>query len=142
MKSFMKIENENSFVKFEFKESYKNDIAFSLEVFCKGFAGKVDSVWFTEEDVKSFIQQIEQLDVNRKGSAELLEMSAPSNSRELKFKIFSIDNLGHLAISVTLQKFVYMVNGSIETLKTSVTLDIDSSTFSQNIRDFKKLFMI
>lgn len=138
----MKIGRENSFIEFEFKESYERDVACRVRVFCHGFSGNVEGVWFAEEDIKSFHQQIEQLDQTRKGFAELLEMSSPSNSRALEFKIFSLDSLGHLAVSVTLQKFIYLANVSPEKLKMLVSFDIDPSLFSQNIRDFKKLLIL
>lgn len=138
----MKIENENSFIEFKPEKHYKTDIACRIKVFCNGFGGEVEGVWFSEEDIKSFLQQIEELDKTRKGAAELLNMSSQSDSSPLKFVIFSTDSLGHLAAQVTLQKPFYLANQYIETLKTSVSFDIDSSLLPSIINNFKKLFMI
>jgi hypothetical protein len=140
----MKIENEDSFIRFEdsFKDNLTNDIyCLYVEVFSKGFSGNTESVWFSEKDVKSFIEQIQELDKTRKGFAKLLNMSSGSDANALEFMIFSTDTLGHLAIQATLQRLVYLSNFT-GNLKVSVSFEIEPSLLPSIIRDFKKLFII
>lgn len=121
---FMKIKNESSFIEFEFTDfvDFRHDVACRVRVFCEGFGGIVNSVWFSEQDIKSFIEQIEVLDKTRIGSAELSNMGSLTDTNELEFTIFSTDSLGHLAIRATLQKTYYPSNSAdfrrIEMLKT------------------------
>ncbi len=144
----MKIKNESSFIEFEFTDfvDFRHDVACRIQVFCEGFGGTVNSVWFSEQDIKSFIGQIEELDKTRKGSAELLNMGSLTDTNELEFTVFSTDSLGHLAIRATLQKIFYLSNSadfrSFEILKTSVAFEIDPDSLNTIISDFKKLFMI
>jgi hypothetical protein len=106
----MKIENENSFVEIEFEDhvEFRSDIACRIKVFCKDFSGKLKSVWFSGNDIDLFIKQIEELDKTRKGAAELFNMGSQTVTNPLIFTIFSTDNLGHLAVQATLQKFSYL----------------------------------
>jgi hypothetical protein len=140
----MKIENEDSFIRFEdsFKDNLTNDIGcLYVEVFSKGFGGSTESVWFSEKDVKPFLEQIQELDKTRKGSANLLNMSSGSDANPLDFTIFSTDSLGHLAIRATLRKLAYLSNFA-DILKVSVSFEIEPNLLPSIIRDFKKLFMI
>ncbi|HEX8249511.1 MAG TPA: hypothetical protein VF599_15130 [Pyrinomonadaceae bacterium] len=138
----MKIENDFSFIEFELEDRYETYIGCRVKVFSRGFGGEVENVTFHVEDIKSFFQQIEELDKTRKGCAELLNLSSPSYSSPLKFIIFSTDSLGHLAAQAALQKTIYLGNHYIEGLKTSVTFDFDSGLLASIINNFKKLFMV
>jgi hypothetical protein len=138
----MKIEHENSYVEFEFKDLHETDVACGVEVFCEGFAGRIETVWFSEDDIKSFFRQIEELDKIRKGSAELFNMSSQSNSSPFAFKIFSTNNTGHLAINISVQKLSFHLGNSVKSLKTSILFEIDPSLLPSIIKDFKKLFMM
>jgi hypothetical protein len=142
----MQIKNESSLIEFEFTDSvdFRHDVACRIKIFCDGFSGQVNSVWFSEIDINSFIKQLETLDETRKGSAELLNMSSGTSTSELDFLIFSIDSLGHLAVRATLRKQFYLSNAAdlraSEILKTTVAFEIDPSSLSSMINDFKKLF--
>ena len=144
----MKIKNESSFVEFEFTDfvDFRHDVACRIKVFCDGFSGTINSVWFSEQDIKSFIGQIEELNRTRKGSAELLNMGSLTDTNELEFIIFSTDSLGHLAIRATLQKIFYLPHSAdfhaFEILKTSVAFEIDSGSLTTITSDFKNLFMM
>lgn len=135
----MRIISEDSYIEFEFEEAHENYISCHISVFSEGFSGKVQSVWFHESEVKDFIRQLEQFEKIRKDSVELVDMSSPSDSSPLKFKIFSTDSLGHIAVSISLKKINY---SSSKSLKTSISFDIDSGVLITIIRDFKKLFMV
>jgi len=139
----MKIKNDKSFVKFEFTEicelQGRYDISCRIEAFCDGFGGKVDSVWFLGSDVDSFILDIEKLDKTRKGAAELLNMSSGSDVSPLEFKIFTTDDLGHLAVRTILRKLVFFKDSS-EISSISIVFEIDPSILPSIVRDFRKLF--
>ena len=139
----MKIEHENSFIEFEFEEciEFRSDIACRVEVFCKNFSGKVNSVWFSGNDIDLFIQQIDEFDKTRKGAVDLLNMGSETISNPLEFKVFSIDNLGHLAVQATLQKYSNL-SYPADTQKITVSFEIDPSLLPSIITDFKKLFGI
>jgi uncharacterized protein Smg (DUF494 family) len=137
----MKIENDNSFIEFEFEEciELRSDIACRVEVFCENFSGRVNSVWFSRNDIDQFIQQMEEFDKTRKGIVELSNMSSKTISNPLEFSIFSTDNLGHLSVQATLQKFLYLSH-SANTQKITVSFEIDPSLLRIIIADFKKMF--
>jgi hypothetical protein len=137
----MRIESENSFVEFEFEDyvEFRSDIACRIEVFCKGFSGKVNSVWFSGNDRDLFIQRIEELDKTRKGAAELFNMGSRTVSNPLVFKILSTDALGHLAVQAALQKFSNLSH-PVNTQKVTVSFEFDPSLLPSIIVDFRKLF--
>jgi hypothetical protein len=141
----MRIEHQGSFVEFEFKELIniqgRHDVGCQIKVLSGGFAGEINSVWFSGEDIESFIKKLEQFDKNRQGSAELLNMSSGTSTNPLEFKVFATDSLGHLAIRATLQKLIYFKD-SYEISNVSVAFEIDPSSLPSIIRDFKKLFMV
>ena len=141
----MKIENEDSFVEFEFKESQniqgRHDTNCRIEVFSNRFAGEIESVWFEHENATSFIEALEALDKFRKGAAELFNMSSGSEASPLEFKIFATDSLGHLAVRATLRKLIYFQNFQ-DILTVSVVFEIDAGSLPSIVYDFKKLFNI
>lgn len=142
----MQIKNETSLIEFEFADSvdFRRDVACCIKVFCQGFSGQVNSVWFSETDMNSFIEQLEKLDETRKGSAKLLNMSSGTSTSELDFLIFSIDSIGHLAVRATLRKQFYLSNAAdlraSEILKTTIAFEIDPGSLSSMIYGFKELF--
>jgi hypothetical protein len=144
----MRISNDNEFIEFEFADfvDFRHDVACHIKVFCDGFSGQVNSVWFSEQNINSFIEQLVNLDETRKGTAELLNMSSETDTSELDFLIFSTDSFGHMALRTTLRKRYYPPNyadlRAFETLKTSVAFEVDPSLLPSIIRDFKKLFKI
>ena len=137
----MRIENENSFVEFEFEEyiEFRSDVDCRIEVFCRNFSGQVNSVWFSRNNIDLFIQQIEELDKTRQGKAELFNMGSQTEPNPLEFTIFSTDNLGHLAVQAALQKFSYLSHPA-NTLKVTVSFEFDPSLLPSIIVDFRKLF--
>lgn len=141
----MKIKNQDSFVEFEFKElsnlQKRHDVSCRIKTFSDGFTGEINSVWFSDENIKSFIEKLEELEKNRKGLVELFNMSSGSDANPLEFKIFTTDNLGHLAIRPTLRKLIYFKD-SYEISIISVVFEIDAGLLNLIINDFKKLFMI
>src|SRR5687767_7515562 len=104
----MRIQTGSAFVELEPTDycdlQGRADLACRIAVFCDGFGGAVDSVWFAEEDRKAFVEQLEALEKTRQGAAELFNMSSGTPSSELEFTIFSTDTLGHLALRTSLQK--------------------------------------
>lgn len=139
----MKIERDNAFIEFEFEEyiELRSDVDCRIEVFCRDFSGKVNSVWFSRNDINLFIQQIEDLDKTRQGKAELFNMGSQTEPNPLEFRIFSTDDLGHLAVQATLQKFSYLSH-PVNTLKVTVSFEIDPSLLPSIIVDFRKLFRL
>ncbi len=137
----MKIKNENNFVEFKSEDAYELGFACSIETFCDGFGGKVSTVWFSEDEIKEFINGLEVFEKIRQGSVELLNMSIDSQSNPLKFVVFSTDSLGHLAVRVELKKDIFLSN-SIEVMETSVCFEFDPTLLPTIISDFKALFTV
>ncbi|MCA1617535.1 MAG: hypothetical protein LC729_03815 [Acidobacteria bacterium] len=141
----MKIGNEQSFIAFEFKEDLPEhlpsgtDIACSVEVSIGGFNGRIESVWFSREDINLFLSGFRSLEENRKGSVNLVNLSSPSEYNPLRFEIFSIDDIGHFAVRADLLKVNY-VGDSIHPLKVSVSFPIDAGDLPSMLIEFRKLF--
>src|SRR6185295_11999854 len=130
----MRVGNEQSFVEFEFKQKEgedsprAGDVACSVSASCDGFGGQVSSVWFSPEDIEAFLKQLDELEKTRKGSASLSNLSSLSEYSPLTFEIFSIDNLGHLALRVELVKISYLVD-ALTPLRTSMSFRLDGEGF-------------
>ncbi len=141
----MKIKNLDSFVEFEFKElsilQNRHDVSCRIKAASDGFIGEIDSVWFSCENIESFIEELYELNSNRKDLVELFNMSSGSDANPLEFRIFTTDNLGHLAIHTTLKKLIYFKDSN-EISAISLVFEIDAGLLKLIINDFKKLFMI
>jgi hypothetical protein len=138
----MKIENQESFVEIEADEFFdlqgRYDLRCHVKVLCDGFSGEINSVWISDEDIKSFIKELENLDKTRKGTAELLNMSSGSDVSPIEFKIFATDSLGHLAVRAQLRKLVFFKD-SYEISTISTVFEIDGGSLLPLINEFKKL---
>src|SRR5215210_3264580 len=110
----MRVGDEQSFVSFEFKESVPEhlpggtDVSYSVEASCHGFGGRIESVWFTREDINRFLSELLRLEETRKGSANLVNLSSPSEDNPLRFEIYPIDSVGHFAVRADLSKYNYV----------------------------------
>jgi len=141
----MRIGSDQSFVAFEFKEAMPEhlpggtDIACSVSVSCDAFNGRVESVWFSREDINRFLLELRSLEEYRKGSANLVNLSSLSEYNPLRFEVFSIDEVGHMAVRADLLKVSY-VGGGIHPLKVSVTFDMDAGDLPSMLVEFRKLF--
>jgi hypothetical protein len=141
----MRVGNEQSFVSFEFKEAVPEhlpggtDISCSVEVSCDGFKGKIESAWFSREDVDRFLSELRNLEETRKGSASLSNQSSRSEYNPLRFELFSIDETGHLAASAELLKG-NPAGGSLRPLRVSVSFPIDAGCLVSMLVEFRKLF--
>src|SRR5262245_2004492 len=108
----MKISGDNSFLEFDRTGSDQLGTYCSIEGCCENFNGKIEGVYFLYQDSKGFIKQFEALEKSRNGSAELLNASSPSEANPFKFSVFSTDDIGHVAIKTTLQKWHYLRNSA------------------------------
>ena len=134
-----------SFVEFRFKEAAPQhqadgtDIACSVAVSCDGFTGRVESVWFTRDDIKRFLSELEEFEAKRRGSVSLLNYSSPSDVNPLTFEIISVDSVGHLIVRAALLKIRYL-NGELIPLRVWVSFAVDAGKLRSMVSDFRKLF--
>jgi hypothetical protein len=139
----MRIGNAQSFVEFSLQETYdlqgRADTSCSVEVSGNGFAGKVDSVWFAREDLDRFLSDLEAYEIQRQGSVSLLNMSSLSDYSPLRFEIFSLDQLGHLAVRTDLLKTTY-IDSRLTPITISLTFGLDAGMLRSVLEDFRALF--
>lgn len=141
----MRIGEAQAFVEFSFKETVPEDLpratdtSCSVEVSCSGFSGKVESVWFARDDINRFLSELEAFEARRQGSVSLLNMSSGSDYSPLRFEIFSLNQLGHLAVRTDLLKTTY-VDSKLTPLTVSVTFALDPGMLRAVMEDFRELF--
>jgi hypothetical protein len=98
-------------------------------------------VWFSQDDTQRFLAELHELEVNRKGSVALLNLSSPSDYNPLRFEIFSTDDLGHLAVRSELLQVAYVADRMIP-LCVSVAFALDAGDLHSLVVDFRKLFRL
>lgn len=125
------------FVSSELKIGYDH-AAFSISVDCRGFSGQNHEGWFFGYDLDTFLTELRILEEKRQGESILKCVSEPSDYREFRFKIYSIDKLGHLAITIELQKLHY-INHSLLPSKVTTSFEIDPSSLPEILSDFQIL---
>ncbi len=141
----MRVGDDHSFVQFDLKEKMPEhlpgggDVACSIEASFDGFHGKVESVWFSREDISEFLSQLRKFEEARRGSVSLLNMSSKSDYTPLRFEILSVDEAGHLAVRAELVKVSYR-DAALAPLKVSVSFPLDGETLSSTLIEFRKLF--
>jgi hypothetical protein len=139
----MRIEAEDNFIDFQFCRAevvYDPSLALSIEVVSEGFRGYGQRIWFRLPDTEQFVHQLETLERSRQGEAWLIPMDV-SDYYPFRFKIFSIDTLGHMAISAGIMQMSYIGNHHLLVAnKLSVKFEIDPSLLPYILKDFKKLF--
>jgi hypothetical protein len=142
---FMRIGDDQCFVEFEFEEAIPEhlqggtDTACSVAVSCGDFAGSVNSVWFSREDIDWFLSDLQQFEASRSGSVSLNNMSFLSDANPLAFGVIAADASGHLLVRGTLIKSRYL-NDTFQPLKISVSFALDAGMLGSVLRDFQKLF--
>jgi len=75
--------------------STRRDLRFTVRVSSAGFGGASADVWADVESVTRFLQQLQELELRRQGTARLDAISSPD---ELWLEIRSIDRSGHVAL--------------------------------------------
>ena len=141
----MRIGDEQSFIEFVLEEVQSENpsgleaVSCSVEAACGGFNGKVQSVWFSSDEIDSFLSEFQRLEENRNGSANLTNMSSVSASSPLRFEIFSIDEVGRFAVSADLLRVNDIADG-LHPLKLSACFLIDSGNLPSMLVEFRKLF--
>src|SRR5205085_328576 len=145
MLHLMRVGDEQSFVSFEFKEAVPEhlpggtDVSYIVEVSCHGFGGRIESVWFTREDINRFLSELRSLEETRKGSANLVNLSSPSEDNPLRFQISYADNVRRFMVRADLSKYNY-IGDDIESLKVSVGFPIEAGDILSILIEFRKLF--
>lgn len=141
----MKVGDEQAFVAFDLKEAapghlpHAGDICCSVEALCGGFRGRVESAWFSREDVARFLTQLQRLEQTRQGSASLSNLSSASDHSPLGFEIFSTDGAGHLAVRADLLKVSY-VGDTLSPLRVSVSFPLGGGDLPSALAGFRRLF--
>jgi hypothetical protein len=141
----MRVGSEYSFIEFTFSEAEPENpsgllaFAYSVDVSCDGFRGRIERVWLSQDDITQFLTGLQQFEEKRKGLVSLTNMSSLSEANPLTFEIFSVDEVGHLTARANLQKIHY-VGDDPSLLKLSVSFDIDAGQLPTIVGDFRKLF--
>jgi hypothetical protein len=142
----MRIGDTESFIEFKLIEvqpenpSGSEAVSCSVEASCEGFNGKVEGVWFSSDEIDSFLSELQRLEEKRKGSVSLTNMSSLSEYSPLYFEIFSIDEIGHFAVKADLQRVYYDEAADLRSIKLSVGFLIDPGNLSAMLIEFHKLF--
>ncbi len=141
----MRVGDKHSFVEFSFKEAMPEDlpggtdIACSVEASCGHFRGRVETIWFSRDDINRFLSELRSLAERRNGSASLMNMSSQSEFNPLRFEMFSINEVGHMAVSADLLESG-CVGGVLRPLKLSVVFAVDAGSLPLIVVGFRKLF--
>lgn len=115
-------------------------LAFSIEIDSRGFSGSNETVWFGQRDVDDFLDQLATLERNRQGEAILRTLSDLSEYAPFRFKIYSIDKLGHMAVSAEILQTAYIgITPLSVNNKVSVTFQIDPTSLRRILADFRPL---
>jgi hypothetical protein len=115
------------------------DFACSIAVLCNDFAGKVDNVYFAPEQAACFISDLRNLEMTRKGSAVLLNLSSQSESNPLRFEVASRDNLGNMIVRAELQNLSF-VGDFVYPIKVQVVFGLEGEYLQKTLLDFERLF--
>jgi hypothetical protein len=143
----MRIETRSSFIDFILNGvDFTNapEVAFGIEVEVKDFRGykfrcHEKDIWFFLSNFEDFVTQLETLENKRQGEAQLKQFSYRDEDSPFQLRIFSIDSLGHFAITVSLQHSHYLGNNNKLFLdKISVTFEIEPSTLPKILSGFKE----
>lgn len=132
----------DGFVLFEFgyEDTLYPSFSLSIETESRGFAGANERVWFGRKAFNEFLNQLNALERKRQGEAFLRSMSYPSEYDSFHFKIYSIDKLGHIALSTEIMQLEYIGGTPIlVTNKVSITFQIDPTSLRSILADFRKL---
>lgn len=101
-----------------------------IEVADDGFCGS-DVVWVGAQEWDSFVEQLQQCELNRRGSATLTSMSPG----EFKLQVENCDSLGHFVARYELTQRRYLHVGSV-TRSLNGGFDLDSEFIGQTFREF------
>jgi hypothetical protein len=121
------------------REHYPS-IAFKVQFAARGLSVDPDEIWFGMDEFHEFIHQLEVLEQVRQGEAKLIQFSDPSEFCPLRFKIFSIDTIGHMAVTAETVRIDYIGNrATLVGNKLSVTFEIDPSLLPTILADFRAI---
>ncbi len=113
-------------------------VEMSLEVATRGFAGKSLDIDVQRGDLENFLVQLRNLEATRDGSA-VFENSDVPEARELKLTIYSVDKLGHMALSVQLKKDQHVGGGIYSPLTVELSFEIDPGNLPYLVSEFAQL---
>jgi hypothetical protein len=137
----MKISDADAFIEIRRIEVDQIGLYCSVEAYCEGFSGKLESVFFLFENCENFIRDLENFERHRTGSVRLLNASSSSDSDPFKLRIYATDNTGHFAIETKLHRAQYLKKSS-EALSLALSFDVDAGLLTSMIADFKKLLLL
>ena len=114
-------------------------ISLEIEVSCGGFAGRDDDVTFRDDEVASFLGDLQRLEKERRGAVTLASLDAPSSYPQFKMELYTIDASGHMIVKVDMVKVRY-VHQELSPSRVSVAFETDPEYLSTIVRDFNELF--
>jgi len=138
--SYVEFIFQGSSTKDDFKIAGRQDLCLSVEVSCNGFRGQNSSIWFGQDEIQGFLKEMQVLEKERKGIAQLVSLGYPSEHVELDLQIYSTDNMGHFALKCDLQKIRYSSRQELSPLKVSAVFNLDSGDLVNIMSEFESLF--
>jgi hypothetical protein len=141
----MRVGNEYNFVDFEIVEvwtEYVPSTRCSVKASGEGFSGELKSVWFSQENLDSFLADLQALEEKRRGTATLLNMSSLSQYSPLRFQISSTSDTGDFVVRADLLKITWIDTDTSQPLKLSIWFTIAQEMFPSIVIEFRKLFNV
>ena len=99
-----------------------------------GFTGSNPEVAFERAELARFIANLEIVERDRRGTANLTSMSP----NEFSLTIAIIDRLGHVLLTCELMRYVYATD-STSPHRVAVSFALDQTTLPGMLSDFKEL---
>ena len=124
----------------DFRIAGRQDVNLSAEISCNGFRGQNSSIWFGQDEIQGFLRGIHVLEKERSGTAQLISLGFPSEYVEFNLQIYSVDQAGHFALKLDLQKITYSSRQEISPLKISAGFGLDSGDLQNIVAEFESLF--
>lgn len=118
----------------------RHDVQISIEASCNGFCGKNENIGFGEDEFQIFVDEMQTLENQRKGTAKLVSMGYPSEHAEFIMQVYPTDNTGHFAVKFVLQKMKYSAKHELSPLKVSGNFDLDSGDLHNIVAELQILF--
>ncbi len=124
-----------NFVSFEVQKFYTEYpyvsclVSVSVENRSGRFEGKIADNSFTMWAIDDFLTELDRLDTTRQGEARMKEIADVTDSCSCRFKLFALDQLGHIAVEVQLLQIKYMGNrAKLYTSTLNATFEVDAGS--------------
>jgi hypothetical protein len=136
----MRIHDIGDFVEITLREAIPHDlpgaddVLLHVAVASSGFSGAAD-VWVDAPALGSFLQSAEEFESRRQGEIEIGSMSPGL----FRFRIFSVDRKGHLAVSGRLATMRRGSEGGLHSSAVEFGFEFDPGQLAPFVRDLRKM---